>query len=198
MKINIIMKKSIIFITISLAVIIPIFLLFNPAVSKTFTADYRMHCSNNLKSISSYLSVYQNEYGTYPKPNGEQGLKELFKITKIVKGFFVCPKDKKLFEWEKSFSDEEGKKIFHSDYIYLGGFKDETTLVVPILFDKISNHKDYCNVLFSNRKIRRYKFPYSSYEKLIDYIIEKKHCKKEMRDILNSKIKIALKNNSIQ
>ena len=156
----------------------------NPAGSNT----RRTRCVSNIGEISFALSIYQGQYtGYFPDKSGDLGFKLIKSNVSDLK-VFKCPKDKA--------KNLNGNSAFKSDYIYLGGFKKETTPPVPIVFDKINNHKDYCNVLFSNRELKRYEFQYSSYEKLIDHIIEQKHYKKGMKDILKTKVKEALVNNS--
>ena len=195
------MKKTKFFTYIIIITGIMMFIYFNlfPAINPATITTRRSFCAHNLREIRLTLSMYANaNEGYYPTESGDRGLEVI-----LIKNF---TKNRKIFQCmddpNDSFSEmvfgrrlEEMGDKFDPDYLYLGGFKEDAEPEVPILFDKLGNHKDFCNVLFSNGKVKGYELKYSNYEGLVEYIGKKKHYSDETLHTIKQKIKEALQNN---
>ena len=199
--------KSIIKILLILGVLGILAAIFLPASVPLGKAAYRMQCMHNMIQIGLSLSMYANnsfndsledrEY--YPEESGDKGLKKLL-ISDYLKNKerCKCPKDKRVKKtfWEKIFGSSPKPELkLQSDYIYLGGFTVDENPIVPILFDKIGNHNNYCNVIFSDGHPEHYELQYESYGDLIEVISKKKNYSKDTIERIKESLKKALKNN---
>ncbi len=180
--------------------------MFLPAINPAGPTAYRMWCMNNMKQIGLALRMYSNnnrkryqKHEFYPDESGDKGLKKLLIGYLENKEIYKCPKDKRVKKtfWEKTFgsSPKPEELKFKSDYIYLGGFHEDEAPVIPILFDKIGNHKNHCNVIFSDGQPEYYKLEYGIYDDLLEMINQKKNYSKETMERIKESLKKALKNN---
>ena len=112
----------------------------------------RSCCSRRLKELFAGFRAYAgNNDSRFPVPGGSEGLELLTAYIGNLR-YYLCPKDAPRSKWffERWFADAKKKREFKTDYLYLGGSTPESKPGIPILFDKVGNHKNYCNVLFSD------------------------------------------------
>ena len=196
------MKKTKFFVYIFIISVIVIYIYCNlyPTINPADTAIRRSSCAHNMKVIGLALLMYGNSHqGNYPNINGDQGLEILITGKSIGnKQIFQCMKDATDSFKTKMYGHkfEEMGDEFKPDYLYLGGFRENTQPEVPMLFDKIGNHEDYCNVLFSNRRIETFNLKYATYDELIEFINKQKHYPEKTIKTIKQKIQKALKNNN--
>ena len=182
--------------------------MFLPESTPPGKAAHRIWCMSNMRQIYLALTMYAGDNPTYPSGNreyypeesGDKGLRKLLAGGYLEnKKTYRCPKDKreKKTFWEKIFggSPDPEELKFKSDYIYLGGFAVDESSIVPILFDKIGNHNNYCNVIFSDGHSEYYELQYSSYGNLMEAINKKKNYPKETMARIKESLRKALKNN---
>lgn len=173
--------------------------IFFPIVDPARIGTYRRQCTLNITQISDALESYQCQNNKlYPKASGNKGLLCLSQYI-YNKDVLKCPEFQKQNKtlWEKVFGTgpESEALEFKSDFIYLGGFKEDEDPIIPILFDKIGNHKNYCNVIFSDGKTEYYELPYRTYDDLLEVINKKKNYSKETLEKIKESLNKALKNN---
>jgi len=109
-----------------LGVGILLILIFFPIVDSERIGTYRRHCTQNITQISFALAIYQGQNNKlYPRASGNKGLRCLSQYINK-KDVFKCPKTKKTL-WEKIFkrTPVPDTAEFKSDFIYLGGFKED-------------------------------------------------------------------------
>ena len=132
------------------------FLLF-PNLNSERVGARKITCINNLKQIGLAIRMYSQENkGQYPDKNGAEGL-EMLRAGGYLENpkIFTCPSTNR-------FADrvaKDGEKLTEEyvDYVYIGGYNENTPPNTAIAYDKpTNNHHKYGNILFADGHVQGY------------------------------------------
>jgi hypothetical protein len=107
----------------------------------------RISCASNLKMIGVALRQYAADHDGYlPDKQGVEGLEQLRGNNYLTDNcVYQCPSCRLRKEQEKKLAED------NISYVYQGGLRlDEKDSKTPVVWDKVSNHKNYGSVLFLN------------------------------------------------
>jgi len=123
-----------------------------PAISKSRESAKRVNCMSNMKQIGISLRSYSIDWEEFFPNNLNSLAKESYLNDPKI---FTCPSTR------PAASINADKEILNGSFHYIGDHPDIPSLSEPaaggntsMLSDKISNHNDYGNVLFSAGNVK--------------------------------------------
>jgi len=111
---------------------------------------HRISCSSKLIRIGSALRMYSSaNENHFPPYEGARGLRLLIDEGFLKhKDLFICPTVKFNNRWNEKRKTEIERIL--SDYEYKEGLSEDDANPVPICWDKLNNHTQYGNILYTD------------------------------------------------
>jgi prepilin-type processing-associated H-X9-DG protein len=123
-----------------------------PALSQAREKARRINCASDLKQIGLAIrmySMYNKEQ--FPDKSGASGL-EMLRSGKYLENvkIYTCPSSQSKVNNGKTLAEE------NVDYVYVGGYNENTSPDIPIAYDKPKNHTKYGNILYADGHVKGY------------------------------------------
>lgn len=154
---------------ISLGIIALLLMAALVILSHIYERCSRASCYSSLRALGMCLKQYAADNSNeFPYKDGAAGW-ELLRCNN-----YCC--DYKIYTCPSSATVPEKKgPLYESSvsFVYLGGFLNSEKSMIPIAFDKLSNHSSYVNVFFASGKVDAFKGSFRSNSDVITMLNEK-------------------------